>query len=627
LTDRPAVFRPLTFRAPTRVVVGALLAGAAIGCGGRGGVSSPDAPPDLLLVTLDTFRADRAGCYGHPGGLTPSIDRALRGALLARNAYAPAPLTAVSHATLLTSREPPRHGVRENGLFPLDPSVPTLSGHLARRGFRTAAFIAAFPLESRFGFASGFAEFDEDLGSKPAGDLWYAERPAGEVTDRILAWLAARDPGERVFVWAHFFDAHQPNRPTGTYRLLPDRLDYEREIREMDAQIGRLLRGVADAGRRPVLAIVSDHGEALGDHGEASHGFLLHEEALRGLLGIAVPPGSPAGELGGLHEPIVRYADLAPTLLHALGVEPMPDVDGESILSATSGDGVYGESYYPMLHYRWSPLLSWRDERWAFVDGPSPELYDRLADPGELRNVAAERPEVVEGLRRRIAEMEEPPEDPGDARLDAETREKLLALGYVANRAASTHDPTKNPKDYLDAVNAALRGMALRSEGRPQEALPLLQRAYRAAPDIALHVFQLASCLREVGRGDAAMDYYRRATELDPRIPEAWAHWAVLRFERGNREGAFQLLDEGLRENPDSFALLMTAGDLAADVGRVDDARARYEIASRLPERRTEPWEALARLAERRGDGAEARRLRTRAEEVSREHARGDGRP
>lgn len=579
----------------------------------------PKSAPDLVLITLDTFRADRAGCYGHSGGLTPAIDRALRNGLLARSAYAPAPLTAVSHATILTGLQPCRHGVRENGSFKLADSVTTLATHLTSRGFRTAAFIAAFPLDKRFGFGQGFATFDQDL--VPQDDdgtgTYYAERPAREVVDRALAWENALSPGDRVFLWAHFFDPHHPRHPLPQLRRLPVADGYEREIRGMDLQIGRLFRGIEAAGRDPLVVIVSDHGEGLGDHREPSHGVLLHESTMRGLFGAAAPRESRVAErLRGIRDPVMSYVDIAPTLLDALDVEPLPGVDGVSLLAETASSGAYGETYSPMLHYRWSPLHCWRDDRWAYLEGPNPELYDRVSDPGETRNIIRAHPEIADELSAKIAAVSCPPSSPASEALDEEARSKLQALGYVATTTVG-YDPKKDPAQLMDVVNGLFHGITLLSEGRPRAALPALQSAYRGDADNAFTVFYLARCLREVGDEATAMTYYRRAVELNPRLSEAWAHLAVMRFDGGQKEMAFTILEDGLRVNPDAFALLMTAGDLSRDVGKLDEAKNRYEHAAEVAPTRVEPWAALVVLAEHREDTEEAGRLRARVRELS----------
>lgn len=578
------------------------------------GAVETGSPRDLLLVTLDTFRADRAGCFGNPEGLTPSIDRALRSGLLARNAYAPAPLTGISHATILTGLQPYRHGVRDNALFPLADSVTTLADHLGKKGFRTAAFIAAFPLKKEFGFDQGFQTFDEELGPDPAAETHFAERPAHEVVDRALAWVNGLAPGDRAFLWTHVYDPHHPYDPPPVFRRLAVTGDYEREIREADLQIGRLLRGIEAAGRRPLVVIVSDHGEGLGDHRELHHGILVTEEVMRGLIGFAAPSGTPlATRLHGFHEGVIRYTEIVPTALEALGVDAMPDLDGFSLLTSTTSDGAYGETYYSTLHYRWSPLLSWRDDRWAYLEGPNPKLYDRIADPGERRNLIAEQPDIADAMSRQIAEVALAPKASAAQELDEEAKEKLAALGYVGAAPHSEFDPKKDPQNFLDELEALRLGIALLAQGQAQAALPLLQTAYGADPDNPTAVVNLAHCWRILGDAATAMSYYRRALDIDPRNPKAWAHFALLRFKQGDKADAFKLLEQGLLANPDAFPLLMTAAELSRSVGKLDEAKRHLQHAAEVAPERFEPWDELAKLEEHQGNVAEARRLKDRA--------------
>ena len=570
-------------------------------------------PRDLLLVTLDTFRADRAGCYGNPDGLTPSIDRALRSALVADDAFAPAPLTGVSHSTIFTGLQPYHHGVRDNAFFPLPDSVTTLAEHLSKHGFRTGGFIAAFPLKKRFGFGQGFATFDEDLGPDPSVESYYAERPAHQVVDRALAWVGGLTSADRMFLWTHFYDAHFPYEPPAVWRRMPVASNYEREICEVDLQLGRLLRGLAEAGRRPLVVLISDHGEGLGDHGELQHGIILHQETVRGLLGFAAPDGSDLGkQLRGVHTGVTRYTQIAPTALEALAVEPMSNLDGASLLSAKSEDGAYAETYYSMLHYRWSPLFSWRDERWAYLEGPHPQLFDRLADPGERQNVIGQHPDVAKDLAGKIADVEEAPNVAATKELDTEASEKLASLGYVASQGG-TFDAKKDPYELLDAVRDLDEGISLLLEGQPRDAFPKLQAAYGADPDNPTAVFQLANCWRTLGDAAMAKTYYRRAVEIDPRNPPAWANLAILRFQGGEQSEAIQTLEEGLRSNPEAFPLLLSAGVLSRSVGRAEDARRYLTHAIQVAPTRPEALEELAKLEDQAGNAAEAAKLRERA--------------
>jgi len=555
-------------------------------------------PPDVLLVTLDTFRADRAGCQGHPGGLTPVLDRVFRRALHARTAYAPAPITAPSHASLLTGLEPPSHGVRDNASYSLSGDATTMAGWLAARGFRTGGFVASFPLVRQFGFANGFDHFDDDLGSA-AAFTYYAERPAAAVVDAALAWIGELPAGERWFVWTHFFDPHHPRAVPKPLREFPAADDYDREVRGLDLEIGRLLRDLERMhGRLPVVAVASDHGEALGAHGESSHGLLLYEDTIRALLGVAGPGVAPS-----LRGGIARHVDLVPTLADVLGLDPPPGIEGRSLLQSDEPDaGAYAEAYTPAFKYSWSPLLSWRDERWTYVEGPDPELYDRWSDPGETRNVRDEHPDVAARLAREIARLAaEPP--PPENLLDEEAIAKLRALGYLGGGDALAFDRGKDPKKLIGSATAAFRGIALlMNEGRPREALAYLQRAYQIDPGNTVAVHYLAACLAQLGDATSAMSYYRRAIELNPRSAESWAHLAVLEFEHGRRSEAFALLDEGLTANPRSFAILMTAGELRRDVGELAAADSLWLRAASVEPQRPEPWVHLAELAERRGD-------------------------
>lgn len=569
-------------------------------------------PVDVLLFTIDTFRADRAGCLGNPDGLTPTMDAIARTGRIARDAYAPAPLTSVSHASMLTGLEPPSHGVRENGSFALAPDIPTLGTLFREQDFATAAFVSAFPLDARFGLANGFDTYDDDVGADK-GWISYAERPAAATVDATLAWLDTDAARDRWFVWAHFFEPHHPRVFPPDLATLARTDDYGREVIEADRQLRRLVQGMRerDGGRGPLIVIVSDHGEGQGDHGELSHGILLYEESLRGLFAITAPPGTPERErLGdGPFDGVVRYADLAPTLFDVLDLPFTERIDGRSRLAATAAAdtiGAYGETYYPALHYGWSPLLSWRDERWSYVGGPNPELFDRAADPGERRDVLAQHPGVVADLAARIEAVARDPESTSTLDTDAETREKLAALGYLSTSDELAWDPGKDPKELVGAANALFRGITLLSQGQVAPAHQMFLASYRRDPGNVTTVFYLANTFRQLGDANTAMAYYRRAIELSERAAEAFGHLAILEFERGDRDEAFSLLERGLAANPQSVALVLTKADLLLDVGRRAEAEALYRDAAEAEPTRPEPWAGLARLAMAEGRRADA---------------------
>lgn len=622
-----------------RIVLALAAAGgtalAAVGCGprdaGRPGGEGGPAAPGLLLITVDTFRAELAGCMGHPGGLTPELDRIARRGFLCRDAYAPCPLTAVSHATILTGLDPPHHGVRDNASYVLPEDVPSLARRLRDAGYRTGAVIAALPLTRTFGFSQGFDDFDDALEAPgDSHDPFYTERPAAEVEFAALSWVDSLRAGDRWFLWAHFYDAHHPYEPPRPFGRLGDL--YEGEIRAMDLRIRRLLQGIREVrGADPWTVLVSDHGEALGGHGEVSHGVLTYHETMRGFLAVAPPEGTELGGFPrGVHEGIARYADIMPTALDALGLEAPGGLDGRSLLQPADtergpdgGRGVYGESYFAAVNFGWSPVLSWRDDRWTYIEAPDPELYDRIADPGEGTDVAASHPDVADALARRLAAEVSVPSDPTGPALDPETEAQLLALGYVASGGSHSTleiDPAKSPRKMIRTVNNMFRGILLMSQGKAAEALPLLQSAYRGDPENSTVLFHLADCLYNLGDLPTSLDYYRRCVELDPGMGQAWGHLASMEFDRGNRDEAMSLLEQGLAANPTAFPLLMTAGDLHFDLGELEEAEGFYKLAAERYETRAEPWVRLAELEERRGDDREAERLWDRAMAVNPNH-------
>jgi tetratricopeptide (TPR) repeat protein len=346
---------------------------------------------------------------------------------------------------------------------------------------------------------------------------------------------------------------------------------------------------------------------------------LLYEATTRAFFGISAPEGTEAGErLGtGILEGIVRFADLVPTFFDLADLELAASVEGHSLLGERSEvAGAYGETYYPLLHYGWSPLLSWRDERWSYVNSPDPELFDRWRDPGETQNVLEEHPEVAERMAERITPLVREPEEPQSESIPTEVREKLAALGYLAGEAPQQVDRRKNPRDLIGAVAAMYRGMTLRATGNYDGALSYFQRAYSIDPDNAENVFQLANCLRLMGDRPSAMEYYRQAIEMRPEGGMAHAHLAMLELETGQTERAWRTLEEGLSRAPRNHALLMTAGDMHFDKGALEQAE-RYYLEARGHEPRSiDPWIRLAQLATARGREKEARAAWERAFEL-----------
>jgi arylsulfatase A-like enzyme len=410
-------------------------------------------PRALVLITLDTTRADRLPFDGTSDVATPALDHLARDAVVFTRASSVAPLTLTAHTSLLTGLYPPHHGVRDNADLPLDGATPTLATLLHERHFRTAAFVGAAVLARDRGLARGFDVYDDGRG---ASGVPARRRPAGEVIDQALAWTA--DCGQsQFFLWVHLYDAHAPQTLPREYRVrYGDR--YDGAAAYMDAEIGRLLAGLDRAGRLTSAAVIvaGDHGESLGEHGEAEHGLFLYEGAVHVPLLIRVPGARPRRA-----EDVVSLVDIVPTVLDAFRLSPM-EADGVNLLRVLRGQSVperlvYGESMYAQ-RFGWHPLRMTRDARFKYIDAPRPELYDLVADPFELRDLSAEQPARLVAMRAKLEAIDRPrggARDPAAA--NTADRRALGALGYVSGAVAMRPLTGLDPKDFVQVYNNARR--------------------------------------------------------------------------------------------------------------------------------------------------------------------------
>ena len=353
---------------------------------------APAPPPDpsVLLVTLDTTRADRIGAFGGAAVPTPSLDAIAREGVRFDEATSQVPLTLPSHATILTGRYPASHGVRHNGAYRLRDSETTLAERFRDAGFETAAFVGAFVLNRQYGTSQGFGTYDDvDVDRYQGGrDVQFeAQRTADDVNARVLDWLDRRKPG-RFFAWVHYYDPHLPYAPPESDARTLRGSGYDREISYLDACFGDLVRALRGRGLldTTIVAVAGDHGESLGEHREVSHGVFLYEGALRVPMMIRAPGRVPVGSV--VHGP-AGLVDLAPTLLELAGMKPTPGTEGRSLLPRILGrdDGrdapVFAETYMPRIEFGWSELHMVRDERFKYILAPRPELYDLKDDPKE----------------------------------------------------------------------------------------------------------------------------------------------------------------------------------------------------------------------------------------------------
>jgi len=428
------------------------------------GVSRSDL--NVILITLDTTRADRLGAYGFQSISTPNIDRLAREGVLFEQTATAAPLTLPAHASLFTGRFPFGHGVRDNAGFVLDPRETTLAEILKRRGYQTGAFVGSFVLASDRGLSQGFDTYRDNFSAPhqrniPGG----LRRRADQVADDALSWLE-QVGSSRFFAWMHFYDAHAPYQPLEPDNALYASRPYDAEIAFMDAQVGRILDflGQHRLLDRTIVVIIGDHGEGLGDHRETAHGVFVYESVIRVPFIIRAPF---EGLRARIVDDVTRSVDMMPTLLDLIGVPPPPSIDGTSLIPLTTGAvrslnlEAYSESLYPLYRFGWSDLHALRAGRFKVIAAPRPELYDLQQDPFEEHNVFEAQRALAERMIARLHKMEASSEvstaGQSQSDVDPETAAKLASLGYVSRsgvRHPADAGGLPDPKDQIGAIDS-----------------------------------------------------------------------------------------------------------------------------------------------------------------------------
>jgi arylsulfatase A-like enzyme/Flp pilus assembly protein TadD len=587
-----------------------------------------DAPPtpraqiqSLVLITVDTLRADRVGAYGWKAARTPAMDGIAARGVRFQRAFAPAPITLTSHASILTGLYPPGHGSRHNGMR-VHGGVATLATVLHDQGWATGAFVGAFPLDRRFGLDRGFDRYGDRMPRTSDGRL-LNERPGRVVVDEALDWLKGIG-ARRFFLWVHLFEPHAPYEPDAARgpdgSTLPPGLRYDDEIARADVEIGRLLAGLGERMSSALVVVAGDHGEAFGEHGEITHSIFLYDTTLRVPLIMAGPGIGPAASAP---ETDVSLVDVFPAVLDALGLPPR-DVDGVSLLPLLRGDtisarDIYAETFAPLLDFGWSSLRSVRSGSWKYIAAPSPELYDLSSDPGENHSLGTGQERRVGDMATRVAKYSGPelPAAPAGEQPDSEARSRLGALGYVSaslsdKRAADRPDPKDRRELAARIAQVAageLKGTALRTtleaiiaedprNGQAQMRLGYaviengdLRRAeshFRAAlaaamPTADVHL-GLALCLASTGRRDEAVRVLMEARRIEPGNAVVEANLGSLALDGGDNARAIESLGSALELDPDLHQARFNLARALARMGRRDEARKEAEtLLDRLP--------------------------------------------
>ena len=544
-------------------------------CRRDGGLTFPGAP--VILISVDTLRADHLPAYGYRGVETPNLDALRRDGILYDNAYAHVPLTLPSHAAIFTGLLPPQNGVRDNLGYALGPTPATLAAFLAEKGYATGGAVSSIVLSHATGISRGF-EFYEDAvePTKVNQTLSRVQRRGNETAAFLTDWIGGRG-GKPFFAFLHLFEPHSPYEPPEPFRSRYA-LPYDGEIARSDEIVGAFLKSLKDRGLydRSIVIFLSDHGEGLGDHGEDEHGVLLYREAIRVPLILKLPGRRHAGAT--VQGP-VGLTDVFPTVAALAGFTIPPDLAGQPLTEGVSGAPkaagasrrIYSETLYPRLHLGWSDLASLVDDRNHYIESPRPELYDLVADPGEKRDLSAGLPPAFRTLRAELSRLPRPLQAPGST--DPEQMKKLAALGYIS---ASSADFEKKdlpaPRDRIGAVAKLKAGFTALQGGRDAEAVEILGALL----------------------------------ENEPGMTDVWQMYSEACMKLGRDAEALRALQTAAKLAPGNPQVLMALSDYYVQTGNFEEARRHAEAVGDAGT--VNPHEALARIALAEGDLASAER-------------------
>jgi choline-sulfatase len=592
----------------------------AAACGRQDSPAVPEVAQNVVLITIDTLRADRVGVYGATNVETPNLDRLAREGAFARHATAHVPLTRPSHVSIFTGLYPAEHGIRDNVSPALAADIPVMAERFKAGGHATGAFVASVVLTRQSGLARGFDHYSDrfELGEDDARFLNTIQKPGDEVVSEAAQWI--RSQTGRFFAWVHLYDPHDPYEPPGRYAVQYAKRPYDGEVAWSDELVGRLLTALADtrAAERTLVIVTSDHGEGLGEHGEDVHGYFVYETTLAVPLIVRGPGVRP----GTVVEPVVRSVDLFPTILDMAGLgRDIPRNSGRTLRAALAGgrledEPAFAESLVPLVHYGWSDLRVVRDERWKYILAPRPELYDLERDPRELQNLVDAEPARAHALRagleqRLRAEQTTARSESAAAAIPPELLEKLGALGYVSpggpsGGRASGADPKDKLEEYK-ALNTLMRqGMLALRAGKPAESVEHFRglRA-RGVDSFEVHYY-LGRAYSAMRRWREAAHEYEQAAAKLPAYGAAWRGLGESLVALKDHRGAAVAFEKLASIAPRDALARVQLGEAYRDLGRGDDAARVMREAVRIDPEPASYWNSLGMVLGGEGRMAEA---------------------
>jgi len=563
--------------------------------------ASRNARPNIILITLDTTRADRMGFLGWKGGLTPNLDALARQSAVFTHAYSHVPLTTASHATILTGTYPQFNHVVDFGI-PLSDKLPYTPDILRKTGYHTAAFVASLVLDplggTAPGFDRGFEVYDAGFRLRPRGADRYktVERRASEVVNHALAWLNKRKAGP-FFLWVHFYDAHDPYDPPEPFKSRYKSDPYDGEIAYVDAQLGRFLTALRTQGLydKSLIAVMADHGESLGEHGENTHGVFLYDSTIHVPLVVKLPGLHASGKQVDTR---VSLVDIAPTMLRQAAVAVPSEMQGQSLLSlmkassaqTAAGEGrpAYAETDYPHRAFGWSSLRALRTGKYLYVRAPQVELYNQASDPQEKNNLAPSSKAVADTLGSQLEDFRRKTSQSlvELAKPDPEQVEKLRALGYVAsdtsNSKTGSADSGIDPKSKIEVSNLLHDAMLDVEDAHYQQAVPLLDRVLVEQPGMPIAEMQLGIAHARLKNYDKALPHLEKAVKVLPDSGMGHYELGLALFETGDWKSAAPEFEAAVAKAPRWADAHFSLGSVYARIDRVPEAMTELDTTLKL---------------------------------------------
>ena len=563
-------------------------------------------PPDVILITIDTLRADALGFAGNRGVQTPFLDRIASESVVFTNAHAHNVVTLPSHVNILTGLYPYQHGVRDNAGYVLDPKFRTLAPLLKERGYATGAFVGAFPLDARYGLPPGFDIYD-DRYPEGAGKLDFKvpERSADEVLSLATKWWSGQS-GKR-FVWIHLYDPHAPYAPPGEFASRFASAPYLGEVAYVDSAIEKHLGPLLKSDREILLVITADHGEALGDHGELTHGLFAYESTLKVPLLVRDPRTTKAR----VEKRSARHIDIAPTILARAGAAKPADLLGKSLLEFDEPDrSSYFESLSASLNRGWAPLVGLIDQGHKYIDLPIPELYDLASDPAETKNLFDERRRVTNQLRKILADSA--PSGAAPRNVSPDQAAQLLSLGYVSGNAAKkSYTVADDPKNLIDVDALIHRMIEAYQLGQHEQALKTAHEVVRRQPDMPMGREMLAFMQQTTEQPEAGIATLREAIARGNATDGMKMRLGLMLSESGHAKEAVDVLAPF--SNSTDVDLLNAYGIALSDLGRHGEALRQFQRVLEIDATNATAYQNRGIVALRSGDAATAEQSLGRA--------------